>query len=159
MTPRQSVQLKLDNVGGDYPNGVAVYGGPSNAKLGFVQANGSELLAHILRLHPSVECVAQVDGEDSNNYNFDIAIEVSRRSSPQCLADADCLPPTPPQPHCHTSCVMCTPGVGQGQRQLDTGRGAGKGESGTMGDMAERQVRAPPLLAWGFSEAMSAAQR
>ena len=51
------------------------------------------------------------------------------------------------------------PGVGQGQRQLDTGRGAGKGEAGTMGDMAERQVRAPPLLAWGFSEAMSAAQR
>ena len=76
----------IDTGGGDYPHGVAVFGGQANTKLGFVQAKGSEILAHFLKM-PSVECVAEVDGEDSNNYNFDIAIEVSRvADSPVLLA-------------------------------------------------------------------------
>ena len=77
MVPRQMVRLALESSGGKFPDAVAVYGGPTDAKLGFVQARGSELLAHLLRLAPHLKCVAEVDGDDSNNYNFDITIEVS----------------------------------------------------------------------------------
>lgn len=115
MVPRQRVRLVLDSSGGKFPDAVAVHGGPADAKLGYVQARGSELLAHLLRLTPHLQCVAEVDGDDSNNYNFDITIEVSD------VCGSKGRPPTKQHGYLrlawsfnmHQCVCVCASGVGQ----------------------------------------------
>ena len=75
---REAVTLVGETSGGKYPDGVAVYNA-AKTKLGFIQAQGTEFLALLIRnLVPGghVTCVAQVDGDDYNEFNFDVAIEV-----------------------------------------------------------------------------------
>ena len=78
------VWVQHDTVGGKFPNGVVVLGGPAaglpeaRVKLGFIQAECSEFLAAVLQLPQSakIQCIAKVDGDDNNDYNFGLAIEV-----------------------------------------------------------------------------------
>jgi hypothetical protein len=83
------VWVQHDTVGGKYPHGVAVLGGPaagapeSRVKLGFIQSVCSEFLARVLQLPPTakIQCIARVDGDDINDFNFDVAIEVRTQYS------------------------------------------------------------------------------
>jgi hypothetical protein len=71
--------------------------------------------AHLLRLTPHLQCVAEVDGDDSNNYNFDITIEVSD------VCGSKGRPPTKQHGYLrlawsfnmHQCVCVCASGVGQ----------------------------------------------